>query len=142
MQQEIEVLADERGLARLMRFCDMAERALPMSLEQRYVLRLVVEEIATNIMKYGYPPAAPGQIRVACDCTAGVLRVMIADQGAPFDPGEAPMPDLGSSLDQRRAGGLGLFLVRELTDTLSYWHDAQSGWNELVAIKHGRAPDA
>jgi len=135
MEQNIEVPADWESIAHLMAFSDELECRLALSEEQKYLLRLAIEEIATNIIKYGYDSGSYGVIQLGCSCTDGVLRVAIRDQGRPFDPHEVPAPDLCESLEQRVVGGLGVFLVRELADDLSYSHDTGSGWNELVIIK-------
>ena len=42
------------------------------------------------------------------------------DDGAAFDPREAPLPDLDAPLDQRQAGGLGMHLVRATMDAVEY----------------------
>jgi anti-sigma regulatory factor (Ser/Thr protein kinase) len=99
----------------------------------------VIEEIATNIVKYGYPPDAPGVIQLQYVFDAGLLRVIMRDHGRPFDPRDHPDPDMGDDPATRQIGGLGLFLVRESADELHYQHDRASGWNELVAIKREAA---
>lgn len=139
MHTTIEVLADSAGLGQLMSFADAAEQALALSEEQRYLMRLAIEEIATNIIKYSYPGDAPGPICVDCAAAGGVLQVLIRDRGAPFDPHDAPPPDLSADLARRPVGGLGLFLVRELSDDLHYRHDPATRWNELTIVK--RAED-
>lgn len=135
MFQSIEVVANQAGLAQLLHFVDEAEQHMALGEEQAYILRLAIEEIATNLIKYGYTTNAPGPIQVTCGNEAGALRIVIRDRGKPFDPHTAPQPDLSTSLERRRVGGLGLFLVRELTDELVYQHDVISGWNELTLIK-------
>lgn len=142
MRQRIEVLADYAGLGKLMSFADAAEQSLTLSEEQRYLMRLVIEEIATNIIKYSYPSGAPGPICVDCAAAGGVLEVQIRDCGAPFDPHDAPSPDLSADLAQRPIGGLGLFLVRELSDELHYQHDPATRWNELTIVKRAEARHA
>jgi anti-sigma regulatory factor (Ser/Thr protein kinase) len=104
-------------------------------------MRLAIEEIATNIIKYSYAPADPGPIQVVCACQGGDLRITIRDRGRPFDPHDAPAPDLGHDLDTRAEGGLGLFLVTELSDRMTYRHDPASGWNELEIAKGREATD-
>ncbi len=135
MDQQIEVPAEWASIEPLMAFTDAVEHCLPLSTEQSFLLRLVVEEIATNIIKYGYPSDMPGVIQIACQCDNGTLRVVIRDHGRPFDPRSMPTPDLHSDVANRAVGGLGLFLVRELADTIDYHHDTLSGWNELVVVK-------
>jgi anti-sigma regulatory factor (Ser/Thr protein kinase) len=135
MTQSIEVLAVPENIPQLVAFSDSVEQALPLSIEQRYLMRLAIEEISTNIIKYGYAHERPGPIQVACACQDERLCVIIRDRGQPFDPHDAPPPDLSGDLASRAIGGLGLYLVRELADDLSYRHDPASGWNELVVMK-------
>lgn len=136
MPQQIEVPATWDSIATLLAFSDSLEAALPLTPDQSYLLRLVVEEIATNIVKYGYATRPPGVIQFACSCEGGTLRVMMRDQGLPFDPRDHPAPDLSSSDPASRSiGGLGLFFVRELADQIDYTHDPVSGWNELTVTK-------
>jgi anti-sigma regulatory factor (Ser/Thr protein kinase) len=136
MSQQIEVPGDWNSIAALMAFVDEVEAALPLSAAQAYVLRLVVEEIATNVVKYGYADGRRGSIRLACSLSEGVLRITLGDRGVPFDPRAYADPDLsGEDASARDVGGLGLFFVRELSDELHYHHDPASGWNELVVLK-------
>jgi anti-sigma regulatory factor (Ser/Thr protein kinase) len=139
MSQSIEVVAVPESIPRLMAFSNDAEHALGLSPEQSYLMRLTIEEIATNIIKYGYAPEQPGPILVICGYADQQLKVTIRDRGQPFDPYDAPPPDLTSDLATRGVGGLGLFLVIELSDELTYRHDPDSGWNELVILKRAEA---
>jgi anti-sigma regulatory factor (Ser/Thr protein kinase) len=141
MNQGIEVPASHTGVLRLIAFADELEQRARLSFNQSYLLRLVIEEIATNIVKYGYPPHAPGVIQLQCVYGDGLLRVIIRDHGRPFDPRAHPDPDMGADSATRQIGGLGLFLVRESADELQYHHDLTSGWNELVAIKRESPAD-
>jgi anti-sigma regulatory factor (Ser/Thr protein kinase) len=141
MNQCIEVPARHDGVLRLIAFADQIEQTQALSFDQSYLLRLVIEEIATNIVKYGYTADEAGVIQLECSCDDGVLQVIIRDCGKPFDPREPPNPHLGDDLARRQIGGLGLFLVRESADELFYHHDPVSGWNELVVVKTERAGD-
>jgi anti-sigma regulatory factor (Ser/Thr protein kinase) len=135
MNQRIEVPASHDGVLRLIAFADEVEQHEPLSFDQSFLLRLVIEEIATNIVKYGYEPGAPGVIQLQYVHEHGTLRIVIRDRGRPYDPRQHPDPDMSSDPATRQIGGLGLFLVRESADELQYYHDPASGWNELVAIK-------
>ncbi len=139
MEQSIEVPAEWASIARLAAFNDEIETYLPLSDEQSYLLRLATEEIATNIIKYGYHEHERGVIQFACVCVDGQLHITIRDHGQPFDPYTGPDPDLNADVAEREVGGLGLFLVRDMADHLTYHHDAVSGWNELVVVKYGEA---
>ncbi|GAB4118550.1 MAG: SpoIIE family protein phosphatase [Roseiflexaceae bacterium] len=133
----IEVPAEWASVERLMAFADQLEQNGELNEDQVYLLRMVIEEIATNIIKYGYPET-PGVIQLACGVDDGQLLITIRDHGIPFDPRETPDPDLDSGLADRPVGGLGIFFVREFADQVDYQHDPVTGWNTLAVIKHRR----
>jgi anti-sigma regulatory factor (Ser/Thr protein kinase) len=136
MEKSIEIPATWDNIARLIEFADEIVGSLSLSEDQDYVLRLVIEEIATNIIKYGYGNDSHGPIALACTIKSdGSLHTVIRDHGRPFDPRECPIPDLCDDVHDRSIGGLGLFLVLEFSDYLSYHHDATTGWNELLVVK-------
>jgi anti-sigma regulatory factor (Ser/Thr protein kinase) len=138
MHQSIEARADWDSIATLMAFTDSVEQRMHLTEEQRYLMRLVIEEIATNIVKYGYSDADRDVIQLACSYDDGTLLIQIRDRGAPFDPRAHPDPDLqGDDPTSRDVGGLGLYFVREFADELSNHHDDASGWNELT-VRKGR----
>lgn len=88
--------------------------------QQLETLDLVLEEILINIARYAY---APGQgtveVRYAPDGT-GKLRVEVIDSGRIFNPLEAEPPSLSLGLAERPIGGLGVFLIRSLVDSIEY----------------------
>ncbi|WP_322512676.1 SpoIIE family protein phosphatase [Chloroflexus sp.] len=135
MRRQITVFADQNGISTLLAFSDELEADWRLPHEYGYLLRLVIEEVATNIVKYGYRDHNRDQIQLICEYDQGVLTITMRDRGQPFDPREAPLPDLAATAEQRAIGGLGLFFVREYADTLSYDHDPDSGWNELTVTK-------
>ncbi len=135
MQRQITVFADWNALNDLLAFSDELEASWSLPRDYGYLLRLVIEEVATNIIKYGYNDHNRDQLQLICAYEQGTLTITVRDRGQPFDPRDAPPPDLHHDPAQRAVGGLGLFFVREYADTLSYQHDPQSGWNELVVTK-------
>ena len=86
-------------------------------------LDLVLEEILINVARYAYAPET-GAVEVAY-APAGdrKLRVEIADFGRVFNPLEADPPDLSRGLADRPIGGLGVFLVRSMVDSIDYRRD-------------------
>ena len=83
-------------------------------------LRLVAEEVLTNIAKYGFAPGARPAIEFAFSFADAAAVLEFRDQGRPFDPLAQPLPDLDAPLEQRPVGGLGLALVRALVDDARY----------------------
>lgn len=136
MKHQIEVPGDWDAMATLMAFTDSVETQLPLTDQQRYLMRLVIEEIATNIVKYGYDDSNRDIIQLTCTASAGTLSISIRDRGRPFDPRDHPDPDLETTdPNERDIGGLGLYFVREYADTIDYRHDPATGWNELHVVK-------
>jgi len=93
-------------------------------------LDLVVEEIFVNVVRYAYSGGTAGVVELTyCVPKPGLLSVEIADQGAEYNPLTLREPNLPGSLKERSVGGLGVFLVRQLTESLDYRRDG--GWNRL-----------
>jgi serine/threonine-protein kinase RsbW len=83
-------------------------------------LDLVLEEILINVARYAYAPAE-GVVEVSCwGEGGGSLRVEIGDYGCVFNPLDADPPDFSRGLADRAIGGLGVFLVRSMVDSIDY----------------------
>ena len=83
-------------------------------------LRLAVEEAVVNVMEYAYSASRVGSIEVRVMTDGHLLKVMIIDMGAPFDPTTIAKADTSLSAKERKIGGLGIFLVREIMDSINY----------------------
>jgi len=88
--------------------------------EAIFRVNLAIEEIVTNIIKYGYDDKAPHAITVFLELFPDSIRLRMEDDGHAFNPLQAPEPDINVALDQRQVGGLGLFLVREIVGRIAY----------------------
>lgn len=96
-------------------------------------VQMAVDEACTNIIKYAYAESA-GFIDISCELQGDDFVVTLRDKGKPFDPKSVPLPDLKADLDKRKIGGLGIFLMGQLMDDLSYSFDVKGG-NKLVMRK-------
>lgn len=105
--------------------------------EERGEVRLMAEEALMNIVSYAFEGDTPRPIRLQCACTADHLRLEFSDSGRPFNPLEAPPPDLTAPLEQRAEGGLGIHLIRTLADSVTYEH--RHGCN-LLRLTRRRPP--
>lgn len=95
-------------------------------------LELVIEETVLNICHYAYA-VPPGEIVIRVNLASGKFVIEFEDGGVPFDPLAADEPDVTLHMDEREAGGLGIFLVRRMTDEVHY--QRRDGRNVLaVAI--------
>lgn len=85
---------------------------------------LVLEELFTNVVKYG-KGSAPLQLGIRAD-GAGIEVTLGDPEASYFDPTRAPPVDTGAPIEQRRPGGLGLHLIRQLVDSLDYRYSDES----------------
>ena len=102
---------------------DMASRA-GLDGHATYGLRLAVDEVVTNIIQHGYAESGRiGMVDVSARFDAGSLTIEVEDTGEPYDLAMQRLPsaeELAAPLEQRRPGGLGLFLVLQNVDTFSH----------------------
>lgn len=109
-----------------------------------FQITLVLEELEMNIIHHAYETdsSAAGKSaaakkagsRIVLDSNSDRLSIEVIDEGKPFNPlEEAGQPDLDASLKERKVGGLGLHLVRNLMDEISYRRE--KGKNRLTLVK-------
>jgi anti-sigma regulatory factor (Ser/Thr protein kinase) len=99
-------------------------------------LRLVVEEGLVNIVTHAYGSNEEGEVAVALAVQVTDVRLVLRDRGRPFNPLEQPGPDLDLPVDERPIGGLGIHLIKTLTDEQTYRREGEE--NVLVLIKRRR----
>ena len=96
-------------------------------------LTLAIEEAMVNAMTYAYPADTRGSITLEAESDGKHLKFILTDSGNPFDPTSVREADTSSSLDDRPIGGLGIFLVRQLMDSINY--ERTNGKNILTIQK-------
>lgn len=100
-------------------------------------LSLVVDETVVNICDYAYPhESADKTITIIlkrfgtpCERIQAGLMLVITDHGVPFNPLEAPLPNVHLPLEERNTGGLGVLLIRQFASEIRY--DRRDDQNEL-----------
>jgi anti-sigma regulatory factor (Ser/Thr protein kinase) len=104
-----------------------------------YKLRLAVDEIATNIIIYGYERAGrEGVLAIHADLDEQSLAISIEDTGVPFDPSLEPVPDdLDKPIEQRQIGGLGIYLATQSVDKFIYQRVGDKNRNIFIVNRHG-----
>lgn len=86
-------------------------------------INLALEEAVVNVMNYAYPEGTLGEIDISVTFSGGSITFTIQDTGTPFDPTKVSNPDTSLSAEERPIGGLGIYLVRELMDEVSYCYE-------------------
>lgn len=86
-------------------------------------VRLVLEELLVNTVRHGYPDGRDGCIDIHLQIDRAAVQLELRDDGAAFDPRQAPPPELPGDIAQRDIGGLGLHLARSLATAFDYARD-------------------
>ena len=114
-----------RLTAGMARFC----RLHKLGDDVEFDLNLVLEELFTNTVRHGGCEGLEGAAEVRLDVVADGVVLDYADRGMPFDPTAAPAPDLSVPLEDRRAGGLGIHLMKQIMRDFEYRRC--DGWNRV-----------
>ena len=85
-----------------------------------YAVNLALDEVVTNVVRYGFEISAGQEVAVRVETTGDDLHSEVVDAGREFNPLDAPLPDLTAALEERALGGLGIHLVRSLMDRVEY----------------------
>ena len=96
------------------------ERSCDLPAKIVFDINVVLDELLSNIIKYGYTDDAAHEIHIKLSATDAAVEISIEDDGKAFDPLTLPAPDLSLSLAERPVGGLGIHFVRKLMDAVEY----------------------
>jgi serine/threonine-protein kinase RsbW len=98
-----------------------------------YLVPLAIEEIVTNCIHYGYDDAGEHTIVITLSVVDQTLTLTVEDDGHEFDPMARETPDLTVPAEERSIGGLGIHLLRNLSDGMAY--ERRDGMNRLTLTK-------
>ena len=112
--------------------CICEENGIDMEIAMS--LNLAIEEAVVNVMTYAYPEGETGQVDITMKSDGNLLTCILSDSGTPFDPTQTPEVDTTLSAEERPIGGLGIYLVRQIMDNISY--EYVNGQNVLTLTKH------
>ena len=127
------VRADAAQLTVLTGFLRDFGLTVALDTAQVRTFELALEEIFMNIVMHGSQPGNTPLVEVSLHRAAESVTMTVEDDGPEFDPLSLPPPDVTATLAERRVGGLGVFLVRAVMDTVSYARIA--GRNQLRMSK-------
>jgi sigma-B regulation protein RsbU (phosphoserine phosphatase) len=97
-------------------FC--GEAGLPASTAQK--LGIILDELLNNTISYGFNDEVEHEIQIYIEYADGRVVVKVSDDGIPFNPFDQIGPDTTLSVEEREIGGLGILLVKEMTDSQAY----------------------
>ena len=84
---------------------------------------LALEEAVTNIIMYAYPEGEKGTAELNVEVADGQISATLIDSGTPFNPLQQQEANLDVSLEERKIGGLGIHLIKEIMDEVDYAYE-------------------
>ncbi len=97
-------------------------------------IQLALEELFTNVVSYAHDDGQEHEVEIKLAREGETITVEILDDGCPFDPlHDAPDLDVESSLEERRVGGAGIRLAKQLMTELHYQRNSER--NHLTLVK-------
>ncbi len=97
-------------------------------------ITLAVDEACTNVIKHAYKGNPNTEFEVSILANDREFQVVVRDWGASFKPDEVPVPNIKDRFKKHRAGGLGIFLMRKLMDTVEY--GGKDASNEVRLVRY------
>jgi sigma-B regulation protein RsbU (phosphoserine phosphatase) len=116
VKQHFNAFAEQNGLAR----------------QVRRKVNVVFDELLNNIISYAYRDNRSHLIEITAELIRDFLSVTIADDGIPFNPLDVDRPDTEISIGDRRVGGLGIHVARNVMDRISYQRHTDKNVLKLV----------
>jgi len=131
---ETAILGNESSeMDRLVKLLDRFQQRSLLPAATMAELRIVCDEIVSNVIAHAYPEGRPGDIDVRLELAGSRLVVTVSDDGVSFNPLAVAPPDTTLPLEHRPLGGLGIHLVRSLTDEATYRREG--GRNVIMLMK-------
>jgi anti-sigma regulatory factor (Ser/Thr protein kinase) len=119
--KEITLDATVENIQTVTEFINQELQKLNCSSNVQAEIDIALDELFGNVANYAYNPDV-GTVTVRIEATEKPISVDITfiDKGVPYNPLEQEAPDITLSAEERPIGGLGIYLVKQMMDTVSY----------------------
>ena len=134
MREELELDATVENLENVNDFLSQLLQEESYNRKDKQGLEMAVEEIYVNIASYAYAPHV-GKVKIKGEAEPDGCNIVLqfVDEGKPFNPLEQDEPDFSIPVEERRVGGLGIFIVKAKMDDVKY--EYKDGKNILTIRK-------
>jgi sigma-B regulation protein RsbU (phosphoserine phosphatase) len=120
-------------ITRMSAFLEEMSEELNLSMEDTFNINLAIEEAVTNVIMYAYPRGEEHEFKLSVRHVENRLIFKLTDTGKEFDPTAQPDADVTLPLEERPIGGLGIYLIRKIMETVKYRR--ADGRNVLTMVK-------
>ena len=127
-ERSIAVVPDIASISKISDFFDICLEEFVIPLRIGYSLKVVTDEIYSNIVHYSGAKMAEILFRNEAD----QITLVFKDDGKPYNPLEAEEPDITAGIEERKIGGLGLFMVKKMAESVQYEYAV--GRNQMTVI--------
>jgi serine/threonine-protein kinase RsbW len=135
LEKKLTVKSTTENLAKIRDFIKSAAESCGFNGGSTEKITLAVDEAVTNIIKHAYKYSPDGDINLSVKCNGKKFIVSIVDHGITFDSSLVPEPNLKKYYEQRKVGGLGIFLMKKLMDEVEY-RQIPNDKNQVRLVKY------
>lgn len=133
--KELTVAASIDNVSAVTEFVDEQLEALDCPMKAQMQIDIAIDELFSNIAFYAYGEGeGEATVRFEAVDSPRAVRITFIDSGIPYNPLSAEDPDVTLSAEDRKIGGLGIFMVKKSMDTVEYVY--QDGKNMLTIQKN------
>ena len=133
MEKKLVLINKVSEIEKLVLFVEELGEELNLPADLIFNLNLVLEEAVSNVILYAYPKDQTQEIYLSVKKEGTMLFFNLTDTGKEFDPTLMPEADITLSAEERQIGGLGIYLIRQIMNTIEY-HRIE-GKNVLILSK-------
>lgn len=129
MKNSLQLTNDVNDVPKMAEWVEQIAEEAALAPDKSFQLNLALEEAVVNVMNYAYPGQEGMPILLEAEIMEDRIDFLIDDSGIPFDPTQKEDPDVTLSAEERPIGGLGIMLVRQFMQNISY--EYKDGHNRL-----------
>ena len=127
-ENSITVIADDKSMIPVSEFAKSLTEKLAVVPKVANKVSIAVDEIYSNIINYSGAELAT----ISYEIKDGRLYITFTDDGIPYNPLEAEEPDITLSAEERKIGGLGIFMVKKMTESMEYTYEDEKNILKLI----------
>lgn len=132
--KEITVDATIDNVQTITDFVDKRLEEMNCPVKAQMQIDIVIDELCSNVARYAYSDRT-GKVTVSVDTVDKPMKVWLTftDEGVPYNPLAKEDPDITLSAEERKLGGLGIYMVKKMMDEFRY--EYKDGKNIVTVCK-------